>query len=442
VNPSVPPSATTPEPVPPWQQAAARTAASAAWPAASRAGALARLDANGLPDGSQEDWRYTSLDAFRERWSAYLAAGETTPRAATPARPAPPGTVHLELVDGRLAPLGGELPPGLVAGSLARLPAESRARARALLDRADALAPDPLVDLNTALATDVLVVATEPGGDLGDRPVHIDVRGPGGAVFAQPRILVDVAPGSRLVLGIEYSGGDGVLANAVLQAWVGPGGRFTLVRAGNLPDDGLLTDTARVELAAGATAEIFSAELGAAVSRYGLTVALAGARSSATVAGLFVADGRRHLDTRTLVEHRAPGTTSREHVRGLADGAGKGVFNGRIIVLPGAAGSDAALSNRNLLLAATAEVDTKPELEIYVDDVRCSHGATTGQLDASALFYLRSRGLDPATARELLTGAFLREPLAALSAGPLRDRLEARLRDRLAAGLAPSGAGP
>mgnify|MGYP003547499384 FL=1 len=109
--------------------------------------------------------------------------------------------------------------------------------------------------------------------------------------------------------------------------------------------------------------------------------------------------------------------------------------------MPGAAGSNAALSNRNLLLAATAEIDTKPELEIYVDDVRCSHGATTGQLDANALFYLRSRGLDPAAARQVLTAAFLREALGHIAPPELRARLEARLEEKLGGSIAIAGPG-
>jgi len=186
-----------------------------------------------------------------------------------------------------------------------------------------------------------------------------------------------------------------------------------------------------VELAAGASARVTSIDLGAALSRQAFTVVLAGPGASATIDGLSLADGDRHLHNRTRVEHRAPATTSRETFRGIADGNGRGVFNGSIVVLPGAAGSNAELSNRNLLLAATAEIDTKPELEIYVDDVRCSHGATTGQLDPAALFYLRSRGLDEPAARRLLTAAFLRASLAGVRSPALRARLEALLEARL-----------
>ena len=250
-----------------------------------------------------------------------------------------------------------------------------------------------------------------------------------------------MARDSRITLTIEHSGAAGSLANAVTQAWVGDGSHLSLIRVQCLPDDGMITDTSRLELGAGATASITSVDLGALLSRQSMTVALAGAGASATIDGLFLADGIRHIDNRTRLEHQAPATTSRESFRGLADGRGRGVFNGKIIVMPGAAGSNAALSNRNLLLATTAEIDTKPELEIYVDDVRCSHGATTGQLDSDALFYLRSRGLDPAAARQVLTAAFLREGLGGIVIPELRTRLEDLLQKKLGGSLAISTPG-
>jgi len=229
--------------------------------------------------------------------------------------------------------------------------------------------------------------------------------------------------------------------NAVNQIWLGSGSQLTLIRVQDLPDDGMLTETTRVELAGSASLQVTSVDLGGQLCRQAITVLLAGAGAAASVDGMFLADGQRHIDNCTRLEHQAPRTTSRETFRGIADDHGHGVFNGKIIVQPGAAGSNASLTNRNLLLKTTAEIDTKPELEIYVDDVRCSHGATTGQLDANALFYLRSRGLDPAAARQVLTAAFLRESLASIALPELRARLEARLQARLGGDLAIAGPG-
>jgi len=430
----------------PWRAAAALARDGEAlpdWPAERRADALARLDKTGLPDTSDEEWRYTSLTAYGQRWSAYLAAtGQPAGRAGQavvhgqPAAVAHPGTVTVRVIDGVLGTQAGVGPPGLFIGSLRHLPPALRVRVGDLLRQSEAVAPEILVDLNSALVRDVLLIATDAGTVR--EPVHVEVQltGSGSPAFSQPRVLVDVAPGSRLTLSIEHSGMDGALANSVMQAWVGRDGHLDLIRAQCLPDDGMLTDTSRIELGEGASARITSVDLGGLLSRQSMTVVLAGTGASATVDGLFLANGTRHIDNRTRLEHRAPATTSRESFRGLADGHGRGVFNGKIIVLPGAAGSNAALTNRNLLLAATAEIDTKPELEIHVDDVRCSHGATTGQLDANSLFYLRSRGLDPAAARQVLTGAFLREALGGIAVTGLRARLEARLQEKLGGNLA------
>lgn len=429
-------------PARPWRIAAGvarEDATLPGWPAERRATALARLDETGLPDGTEEDWRYTSLKAYGQRWSAYLAApaagSDTSLPDSAPSQPATQGAaeaLHLQLTDGVPEAASGATPPGLHIGSLRRLTPALRVRAEGLVRRSsESLATDSLVDLNSALVGDVILIATDPGRNLDGFPVHIHLRSSGAPAFSQARILIDVARDSRLTLSLEHSGADGTLANSVTQAWIGDGGHLNLVRVQTLPDDGMLTDTSRLELGAGATADVTSVDLGALLSRQSMTMVLAGAGASATMDGLFLADGSRHIDNQTRLEHQAPATNSRESFRGLADGRGRGVFNGKIIVLPGAAGSNAALTNRNLLLSATAEIDTKPELEIYVDDVRCSHGATTGELDADALFYLRSRGLDPAAARQVLTAAFLRESLGRIAIPELRARLEGLLQEKL-----------
>ncbi|MEQ1800323.1 MAG: Fe-S cluster assembly protein SufD [Gammaproteobacteria bacterium] len=445
----------------PWRAAASLAPAGtdvAGWPSERRVAALARLDESGLPDGADEDWRYTSLAGYGQRWSAYLAAAGLAARpagidtradgsafstagAGHPGTSGSPGTVHAQIVDGILQAPPGAMPRGLYIGSLRQLTPELRARAADLLRKSGDVAPETLVDLNSALLADVILVTTETGASLEAMPLHILIQGSGAPAFSQPRILVDVAQDSRFTLILEHGGAAGTLCNAVTQAWVGSGAHLNLVRVQLLPDDGMLTETSRIELAAAASTHITSMDLGAQLSRHALTVLLAGAGASASVDGLFLADGNRHVDNHTRLEHLAPGTTSRESFRGLADGHGRGVFNGKIIVREGAAGSNAALTNRNLLLAATAEIDTKPELEIYVDDVRCSHGATTGQLDANALFYLRSRGLDPAAARQVLTAAFLREPLGGIAQPELRARLEARLEEKLGGNAAIAGPG-
>lgn len=409
------------------------------WLDERRAAALARVEKSGLPDTNNEEWRYTSLAGYTQRWMDYRAIEPATPSTWPSSRPptlelaVDIAMLAVDVVDGvlRTPPIGA--PSGLTVRSLRQLTPELRVRAESLLARSDGLPPDSLVDLNTALLGDVILIATDPGSCLA-KPVHVRLHGGAAPAFSQPRLLVDVAPGSQFTLILEHTGAGGALVNAVTQIRLGRDSQLNLIRVQALPDDGMLTETTRIEVAESASVTVTSVDLGSQLSRQALTVLLAGTGASATVHGLFLADGHRHIDNHTRLEHQAPLTTSRESFRGIADDHGHGVFNGQIVVQPGAAGSNAALTNRNLLLTTTAEIDTKPELEIYVDDVRCSHGATTGQLDANALFYLRSRGLDPATARQVLTTAFLRESLNGIAVPELRARLDAQLQARLGGG--------
>jgi Fe-S cluster assembly protein SufD len=172
-------------------------------------------------------------------------------------------------------------------------------------------------------------------------------------------------------------------------------------------------------------------QLGGSLSRLDLNVNLAGRAAEAAVTGLFIADGSRHLDTHVHIDHRGVGTRSLQDYRGLAANRGRAVFNGKTVVHEGAQKSNARQSSRNLLLTQGAEIDTKPELEIYADDVQCGHGATTGQLDPAAMFYLRSRGLSEDEARSALTRAFAGAVLSRIDHAPVaslvHDELDGRL---------------
>jgi Fe-S cluster assembly protein SufD len=170
--------------------------------------------------------------------------------------------------------------------------------------------------------------------------------------------------------------------------------------------------------------------LGASLARLNLGTILQGPGAHVALHGLLAPLASQHLDSHTTIDHAAAHTTSDENYRGIAGERGRGVFNGKVIVRPDAQKTDARQSSRNLLLAAGAEIDTKPELEIYANDVKCSHGATTGQLDAAALFYLRSRGLDEAAARTLLIRAFAESILTSIGPAPVRSHLEQLLNER------------
>jgi Fe-S cluster assembly protein SufD len=178
----------------------------------------------------------------------------------------------------------------------------------------------------------------------------------------------------------------------------------------------------------------FSVSLGAQLSRHDLGVDFGAEGGEASLLGLFFADGDRHTDTHSVIDHVHPHCTSRESYKGIVDGKGRGVFNGRIVVRPGAQKTDAAQSNKNLLLSRESLVQSIPQLEILADDVKCRHGATTGQLDEGALFYLRSRGLSEAAGRGLLTVAFAADLVSRIAVPPLRASVAERLLARLPGG--------
>ena len=172
------------------------------------------------------------------------------------------------------------------------------------------------------------------------------------------------------------------------------------------------------------------------MARVDIDVALNAEGVQCSLDGLYMSDGRQHIDHHTRIDHARPRGTSREFYKGVLGGASRAVFNGKVIVRAGAQQSDAQQTNRNLLLSDQAEIDTKPQLEIWADDVKCGHGATVGQLDPDQVFYLRARGLDDASARALLVFAFANEVIERLALLPLRQRLDTLLRARL-----PRGAG-
>ncbi|MEZ5561887.1 MAG: Fe-S cluster assembly protein SufD [Gammaproteobacteria bacterium] len=399
-----------------------------AWLADLRDSALGVLTDRGLPDSNQEDWRYTSLADYFQR--AAGTAGTLVPDST------PGDQVQLILRDGRaLDPTAGDggLPAGIEMHNLRNLSPELRTRAaRLLVSRNSASESPALAALNLALLSDGWYLRSTSTGAETPPPVHLRITG-SSTGMAQPRLLVELAPGSRLNLVIEHQGPTGALANVVTQICCGAGSRLELLRIQDLPADGHLTETTHIELGQDATLRATSLDFGGQLVRQDLSVAMSGSGASADIHGAFLVDGRRHIDNHTTVDHRAPDTSSREIFHGLATGHGRGVFNGRIVVQPGAVRTASALNSRNLLLTNTAEIDTKPELEIFTDDVRCSHGATTGQLDANALFYLRSRGLNPEEARQALITAFLHATLALVSPEDLGVRIAARLQTRLAA---------
>jgi Fe-S cluster assembly protein SufD len=263
----------------------------------------------------------------------------------------------------------------------------------------------------------LVFVGTESGGDLA---VHL-------------RHLIELRVGASLTVVEHLLAGAGHrhLANHLMHVHLAQRARLRHVRVQDEADGATLLARSDAVLASGSQYRRVDMELGAGLSRHELNIALQGEGATAIAGGVLLADGRRHLDTRLGITHQARDTRCELPWRGLADERGRVVFHGGILIQAGADGSDAALSNKNLLLSEGAEIDSQPVLVIHADEVKAAHGATVGRLDETALFYLRSRGIGRDQARALLVQAFLREPLAALDDAAMAESLGSVITQRL-----------
>jgi Fe-S cluster assembly protein SufD len=225
--------------------------------------------------------------------------------------------------------------------------------------------------------------------------------------------------------------GDGGLSNLAVEVSVGAGARVTHLRLHEQPVSAVHVETLNVSQGADSRYQQQSFILGGRVVRSGLRLGLAGRGAECEVEGLFMVDGARQADVYTVIDHRAPHTRTVETFRGVASDRGRGAFNGRIVVHEGAAKSDSQQSSRNLILTPLAEINSRPQLEILTDDVKCSHGSTIGSLDPQQFFYLLSRGIDPTVARGLLTFAFCEDVVARIPWPEARRHVEELVVGRL-----------
>jgi Fe-S cluster assembly protein SufD len=393
--------------------------------------AMAVFAQSGFPTTHDEQWKYTDLAEAAARTVSYLNRTSTaSTRDASPnvltGLPENPGGVTICFLDGIFRQdLSSTLPEdtGMLVEPLSASSPQYRGDVVEHLGRYADNDSHQLAALNTAFLTDGLLIRAAAERDAG---LHVQV------VFAftdigvsvQPRLLVHLEAGSRLTL-TEYHTGKGLgLTNAVTQMNCEAGARLRYHKIQVADPRAHHLAAQHVTLDRDSQFDAVHVELGGGLTRNDLHVRLAAPGAEARLHGLFVVDGERHTDNQTNLDHAAPHTGSREIYRGIVDGRGRGVVNGKIVVQHGADKTDAQLSNRNLLLSPTAEVDTKPELEIYADDVKCAHGATTGELDSNALFYLQSRGVSAAAARRLLIAAFAREIVDVIECPKLRDHVE------------------
>jgi Fe-S cluster assembly protein SufD len=398
-----------------------------------RRAAMLQTVAEGLPSQRNEQWKYTALRALSARG---FVAGAETP-AIDPAVLAGIAAPRLVFVNGRHDPglsTPQPLPAGVRLQTLAETIDAGDPAIAGLLARRFPAPAEAFARVNSALALDGAVLLVDAGVRV-DVPVHLVFVGASSAadIASHLRHVIVLGAGASLSL-VEHhlaSGGHKHLSNHLLDVELGAGAALAHARIQD--EDAGATVFARTDAALGADAlyRRVDLEMGAALSRLELNVLLQGERSRLVSGGAMLAGGRRHLDTRLGIVHQGRDTACDLLWRGLAADRARAAFHGGISILAGADGSDARLSNKNLLLSEGAEVDTQPVLQIHADEVKAAHGATVGRLDATALFYLRSRGIPPAQARALLTQAFCREALSSIGDAGLVDLLSPRLEARL-----------
>lgn len=406
---------------------------------AHRREALAAALRDGLPGPRSEAWKYTSLRALERRAFMSAATANTFSDSALDTLLAPIPTPRMVFIDGRVDTAYSDvsaLPAGLEVLPLSRVLRELEPRDANFMLRAYAGADEVFSLLNAALAEEGAVVRADHAAGDATTTLHLVFVASAEATetAVHLRHFVDLRNDAALHL-IEHHitlGEHRGLANHLTHVHLGQRARLTHVRVQAEAEGVSAFARTDAVLAREAIYRRTDLELGATLSRHELNVRLEGDGASLTANGVLFADGRRHLDTRLGIEHIARNTSCDLLWRGLGAGRGRVVFHGGIVIREGADGANANLSNKNLLLSAQAEIDTQPVLVIHADEVQAAHGATVGQLDPTALFYLRSRGLPETDARALLTGAFCREVLAGIDDSALRESLTAVLDAHLA----------
>ena len=411
--------------------------AAPAWLRERRAAAVARFAELGFPTTRQEDWRFTSVAPLVD--TAFVPAAPGRDDGAGVARA---GAGRLVFVNGRFSAehsaLTG-LPAGVRAGSLAAaLQGDEAALVEEHLARHAPFAESAFTALNTAFLRDGAFVHLSRGAVLRE-PLHLIFRSAPGhsPAVTHARVLLIAEEEARATVVEHYVGDDATYwTNQVTELVVGDGARVELLRlqqegAGAYHVASLHTNQGR-----DSELRIHLLAFGAELARHDITNVLDGPGAELLLNGLYLLGGRQHADHHSVIDHAQPDCRSHEYFNGVLDDHARGVFNGRIIVRPGAQRTDSKQTNHNLVLSEDARADSQPQLEIYADDVKCTHGATLGPLDPKELFYLQSRGIAPAEARALLVYGFGAEILGRLQHAGLRDRLEAMLHERLATGRA------
>lgn len=422
------------------------------WLPPLRRAALSRFAELGFPKRLDEEWRFTQIAPIAEIpfQPASAGAASVTPEQIAPFTFGDDLAAQLVFVNGHYAPglsTINDLPDGITVGSLADALAANAAVLESNLGRHATFDRAPFVALNTAFLQDGAVVTIRRGAALGrDLPIHLlfvstgvsatnnqgaangseSASGSDGPTVSHPRVLIVAEENSEATIVESYVGVDSgtYFTNAVTEVSVANDARLDHYKVQRESLNAFHVATMQIAMGQGSVFSSHSIVLGGQIVRNDVNAVLNGEHAECTLNGVNIGTGKRVLDNHTSIDHASPNCASHELYKNILDGESKGVFNGKIYVRLDAQKTDAKQTNQTLLLSPDAQINTKPQLEILADDVKCTHGATIGQLDRNALFYLRARGIGEAEGRAMLTYAFAGEIVHRIKVDAVRQQLD------------------
>lgn len=403
-----------------------------AWLSNLRANAIAQFERLGFPTTRNEEWKYTNVAPLLKH---EFRAATTAPTVANLDH-----FTYSESCQSQLVFVNGvfaselsnfsAIPAGVVVNNFAD--ADQKLLSQSLATQVDSHS-DAFSAMNTAFASDGAFIVI-PRGKAIEAPIHLLFITTEANIVTHPRIVVVVEEGALATLIESYvaPNDDAVyFTNAVTEVIVNQSANLTHYRLQEESTKAFHIATTQVQQDSKSIYSSYAISLGGEIARHTLNVKLDGEHIESTMDGLYVVTGKQHCDNHTTIDHAQPHCASHQLYKGILDEKARAVFNGKVFVREGALLTNAKQLNKNLLLSANAHVDTKPQLEIYADDVKCAHGATVGQLEEDELFYLRSRGLKPETARALLTYGFAEDVISKIKVESVRKQLDEIVLTRL-----------
>jgi Fe-S cluster assembly protein SufD len=398
---------------------------------AQQAAAAAAVERNGFPTTEHEEWRYTNVAPIVRAQYRTASTAAALELHGEEIHPDLPEAINIIVLNGRVALKQSlALPEGLTIewGEKARSNAALASRIGTLARSSE----HPFAALNLALLDEIVLVHLAAGTRL-ETPVELlhVVQGATEPVATNVRLVIIAERASQLTVVESYRGNGRYLSNVVTELFAGDGAIVDHYKIECESESAWHIGNMQAHLERSASARFNVVSFGGDIVRNELAVKLDGEGAEALLRGLYVLRGTQRVDNHTVIEHARPHTTSLELYKGILDGKSHGSFDGKIIVAKDAQKTSSKQTNNNLLLSRDAVADSKPQLEIYADDVKCAHGSTIGQLDEEAIFYLRSRGIDEAQARSVLAFAFASELLETIRIPSLRESLTRQLLERI-----------